>query len=507
MSAIPILRLGTVKGVMPFKQHLKALHLSIPCDDTLVSGLDSPLRTPLSNGSIQIGNRIAVQPMEGWDGTADGNPSEHTLRRWQRFGRSGAKLIWGGEAVAVSHQGRANPNQLVAAAHTYDGLARLRNALVAEHRRTAGSDDGLLIGLQLTHSGRFCRPTRHDRNEPRIIYRHPLLDRRLKLPRDFPVLTDSEIRAIIEDFHRAAAMASRLGFAFVDIKHCHGYLGHEFLSAHTREGSYGGCFENRTRFLREVVEGIRAVAPGLKIAVRFSAFDSVPFSPDAERSLPGKNSAGVPENYQDLLPYRWAFGVNPENPLEYDLTEPILFLRLLEQLNIRLVNVTAGSPYYNPHIQRPALYPPSDGYQPPEDPLIAVARQMEITRQLKKQFPNLIFVGSAYSYLQDFLPHVAQAAVRGGWIDLVGLGRMVLTYPEFLWDATEGQAIQGKRICRTLSDCTTAPRNGLPSGCYPLDSYYKHSEFAEQLSKLKKRALVLQASSQPVDNATDTTHD
>ena len=151
------------------------------------------------------------------------------------------------------------------------------------------------------------------------------------------------------------------------------------------------------------------------------------------------------------------------------------------------MNLTAGSPYYNPHVQRPALYPPSDGYQPPEDPLAGVARQMEMTRKLKQHFPNLIIVGSAYSYLQDFLPHVAQAAIREGWVDMVGLGRMVLTYPELLWDASSGAPVQHKRICRTFSDCTTAPRNGLPSGCYPLDAYYKDSEAGQRLSILKKR--------------------
>ena len=161
------------------------------------------------------------------------------------------------------------------------------------------------------------------------------------------------------------------------------------------------------------------------------------------------------------------------------------FLSLLEELDIRLVNLTAGSPYYNPHIQRPAFYPPSDGYQPPEDPLFGVTQQMNVTRRLKERFPNLIFVGSAYSYLQDFLPHVAQAAVREGWVDAVGLGRMVLTYPEILWDTTEGAAIQHKRICRTFSDCTTAPRKGLPSGCYPLDSYYKIFDLAGKLKSAK----------------------
>jgi hypothetical protein len=153
------------------------------------------------------------------------------------------------------------------------------------------------------------------------------------------------------------------------------------------------------------------------------------------------------------------------------------------------VNITAGSPYYKPHIQRPALYPPSDGYRPPEDPLVGVALQMKVTQQLKRLFPNLIIVGTAYSYLQDFLPNVAQAAVREGWTDLAGLGRMVLTYPEILWDATEGNKIQHKRVCRTFSDCTTAPRKGLPSGCYPLDSYYKISELAERLKVAKAKRL------------------
>jgi NADPH2 dehydrogenase len=486
MSAQPILRLGAVKDIARFEQHLQSLHLNIPCDRELARGAESPLRWPLVKGEIKIGNRIAIQPMEGWDGSPDGNPTESTIRRWQRFGRSGAKLIWGGEAVAVAHEGRANPNQLMAAEHTGEGLHRLRTALIEEHRRTTGSDDGLLIGLQLTHSGRYSRPNSHDRVEPRILFHHPILDRRLGLPDDYPLLTDAEIGEIIANFQRAALLAWHLGFDFVDIKHCHGYLGHEFLGAHTREGRYGGSFENRTRFLREVVQGIRSIAPGLHIGVRLSAFDTIPFLSDPQRSSNGKPGAGIPEKSETLIPYRWGFGVNPLAPTETDLTETIRFLSLLEELDIRLINITAGSPYYNPHIQRPALYPPSDGYQPPEDPLIGVARQMEATRQFKERFPNLIFVGSAYSYLQDFLPNVAQASTRQGWVDMIGLGRMVLTYPELLWDATEGKMIQHKRICRTFSDCTTAPRNGLPSGCYPLDSYYKTSEFAEQLNSLKK---------------------
>jgi 2,4-dienoyl-CoA reductase-like NADH-dependent reductase (Old Yellow Enzyme family) len=199
----------------------------------------------------------------------------------------------------------------------------------------------------------------------------------------------------------------------------------------------------------------------------------------------GSPGPGIPETHDHLIPYRWGFGVDRSRPTETDLTETIRFLQLLEELNIPLVNLTAGSPYYNPHIQRPALYPPSDGYPPPEDPLISVARQMNVARELKQRFPNLIFVGTGYTYLQDFLPNVAQAAIRLGWIDAVGMGRMILTYPEILYDASEGKPIEHKRVCRTFSDCTTAPRTGLPSGCYPLDSYYKNSELAQTLKLAK----------------------
>jgi NADPH2 dehydrogenase len=487
MSGGAIVRLGTLRDVGHFQGHLQALGLQIPCDPQVVTGSESALRWPLDRGPFKIGNRIAVQPMEGWDATADGVPSENTVRRWQRFGRSGGKLIWGGEAVAVSQQGRANPHQLLAAPRTQQSLAHLRTELTREHILTTGNDDGLVIGLQLTHSGRYCRPNEHTRPEPRILYHHPWLDRRLNLPPDHPLLTDGEIGSIIEDFHRAAVMAWQIGFDFVDIKHCHGYLGHEFLSAHTRKGRYGGTFEGRTRFLREVVQGIRSLAPGLHIGVRLSAIDTVPFHSHPNQSVNGKPSAGVAETHPDLLPYRWGFGVNPLDPTDSDLSEPESFLSLLEELGIQLVNITAGSPYYNPHIQRPALYPPSDGYLPPEDPLLGVARQMEATRELKRRFPNLLMVGSGYTYLQDFLPHVAQAAVREGWVDFVGLGRMVLSYPEFLWEASAGTRIQRKLVCRTFSDCTTAPRNGLPSGCYPLDDHYKHSDFAGELKEMKKR--------------------
>jgi NADPH2 dehydrogenase len=485
MAVQHFLHIGSVRDAESLQKHLQENGISLPCDTELLSGEASPLAQPIKLGKITIGNRFAIHPMEGWDGTTDGRPSELTVRRWQNFGRSGAKLIWGGEAVAVRHDGRANPNQLLLNEQTHDELARLRDTLTEHHQAAAGSTEGLLVGLQLTHSGRYSRPNGKTKAEPQILYHHPILDKRVGLSADSPVLSDGEIRGIIESFHKAARQAQWMGFDFVDVKHCHGYLGHEFLSAHTREGDYGGSFENRTRFLREIVEGIRALAPGLEIGVRLSAFDLIPFHPDPEKSKPGQPGVGVAELSPELLPYGWGFGVNPENPLEADLREPIQFLSLLRELDIPLVNLTAGSPYYNPHVQRPALFPPSDGYQPPEDPLVGVARQIEMTRRLKQEFPDLIVVGTGYTYLQDFLPNVAQAAVRLGWVDSVGLGRMVLSYPELPLDVIEGRGLARKRLCRTFSDCTTAPRNGLPSGCYPLDGFYKAMDEAGQLKQLK----------------------
>jgi 2,4-dienoyl-CoA reductase-like NADH-dependent reductase (Old Yellow Enzyme family) len=188
-------------------------------------------------------------------------------------------------------------------------------------------------------------------------------------------------------------------------------------------------------------------------------------------------SAFLSKNYQ--LPIDTGVGIN--------LSEPSQFLTLLESLDIELVNISAGSPYYNPHIQRPALFPPSDAYQPPEDPLVGVARLINVTAQLKAKHPKLLMVVSGLSYLQEWLPNVAQNIVRTGKADFVGIGRMVLTYPELCADSLEGKPLQRKRICRTFSDCTTAPRNGMVSGCYPLDEHYKVRPEAAMVKEIKAK--------------------
>ncbi|MGD8398268.1 MAG: NADH:flavin oxidoreductase [Anaerolineae bacterium] len=470
-------RVAALRSPATFRAYLHELGVVLPFDDVVETGPAAPLARPyrLRDGAL-IGNRFCIQPMEGWDGTLDGRPTDLVRRRWARFGQSGAKLIWGGEAVAVRYDGRANPRQLVIDDTTLSALADLRRALVAAHAARFGRSDDLLVGLQLTHSGRFARPEPDGQLAPRIAYHHPLLDARVGLSPDDPVLADAEIEEIVAAFVRAAALAHEAGFQFVDVKHCHGYLGHELLSAHTRPGPYGGSFENRTRFLRQVVAGIRRRTPGLRVGVRLSAFDFPPFHP-------GPDGVGVPDAFP--RPYPFAFGVEPSAPLEIDLAEPKRFLALLLDLGIELVNLSAGNPYATPHVLRPALFPPSDGYGPPEDPLVGVSRQVAACAELKQAFPGLCIVGSAYSYLQEWLPHVAQHNIRTGRVDFAGLGRSTLAYPDLPADVLAGKPLDRRRLCRTFSDCTTAPRHGLVSGCYPFDPFYKARPEAARLAAVK----------------------
>ncbi|HPU34149.1 MAG TPA: NADH:flavin oxidoreductase [Phycisphaerae bacterium] len=482
-------KLSQYKTAKELQARWAELGWNIPCDEhILTAAAGSPLAEPIEIFGRRVGNRWCVQPMEGWDGTPGGAPTDWTRRRWEHFGRSGAKFIWGGEAVAVRHDARANPNQLCLKPETQREIAALRERLVAAHREATGNTDDLLIGLQLTHSGRFCKPNDNARLEPRIAYHHPILDARfgIRSDDDSVVMSDDDLYRLMDDFVTAAKMTAEMGFDFVDLKCCHGYLGHELLSAYARPGPFGGSFENRTRFIRELIGRVRSAVPQLHLGVRLSAFDTVPFEDDPATRVGSKKGAGIPCRFDHLLPYRYGFGINPENPLEIDLSEPIRLLEMLASLGVTAINITGGSPYYCPHIQRPAIFPPSDGYQPPEDPLVGVARHIDAVRQLKARFPHVVLVGSAYTYLQDLLPQVAQAVVRAGWVDLVGIGRMVLSYPEMPIDSLRRGALDTKRICRTFSDCTTAPRKGLISGCFPLDDLYKRSEAGQRLRELKK---------------------
>ncbi len=448
------------------QRYLHDIGVQVPFDATVDP--HGVLSTPLeirdaAAGTRTAPNRFVVLPMEGWDGTTDGQPTDLVRRRWQRFGSGGCGLVWG-EATAVRPDGRANPRQLMLTDRSVSDFAALRELLAPNQ----------LAGLQLTHSGRFSRPD--GTPAPRTAYEHPFLDGRVGAAAT-DVLSDGELDELAADFIDAAERAHQAGFDFVDIKHCHGYLLHELLSARDRPGRYGGDIEGRTRFMRTVVEGIRQRVPHLLVAVRLSVFDVAPYRR-------GDDGGAVSEARGN---YRYAFGGDGTGT-GTDLTESQEVLATIEELGIGLVSTTAGSPYYSPHIQRPAYFPPSDGYEPPEDPLAGVARQLAATSAVKEAHPGLTIVGSGYSYLQQWLPNVAQAVVASGGADAIGLGRMSLPYPTLAADVLAGRALEERQICRTFSDCTTAPRHGLISGCFPLDPFYKSHPQRTELARAKKEA-------------------
>ena len=450
-----------------FRGHLASLGVEIPIDDRVDPNgvLAEPMTiTDASAGTKCVPNRWAVLPMEGCDAEPDGRPSDLVRRRWSRFATSGAGLVWG-EATAVRPDGKANPRQLVLDETTVDDIAGLRASL----------DPSQVTVLQLTHSGRYARPTA-DGSAPRILYRHPLLDARVGAD-DSHVFGDAELDGFVEQFIDRAVLAGQAGFDFVDVKACHGYLGHELLSAWERPGRYGGDLAGRTRFVRSVTEGIREKAPGLGVAIRLSLFDLVPFVAD-------EGGVGRPETEGD---YAYAFGGDGTGH-GCDLAETHALLDALHMMGVGLVCATAGSPYYVPHAQRPAYFPPSDGYRPPEDPLVGVARIIAATAEVTSRHPGMRVVGAGLSYLQQWLPHVGQAMVSGGAADSVGLGRMILSYPHMPADVLNGRELDRRLLCRTFSDCTTAPRNGLISGCYPLDDFYDNREERVQLAAVKKEA-------------------
>lgn len=460
----------TMRTPQQLRDRLDELQLDLPVVDEVHP--DGPLADSVSFSDIAAGtittpNRFVALPMEGWDGTTDGRPTELVRRRWERFAASGCGLVWG-EATAVVPEGRANPNQLVICHESVEEFAALRSVL----------DPSQVVGLQLTHSGRWSRPEGAPR--PRTAQRHAVLDTRSGVAElggaDAVMFSDDELDELVESFVAAGVLAAQAGFDFVDVKCCHGYLLHELLGAVDRPGRYGGDFEGRTRFWRSVVEGMRDRAPGLAVAVRLSVFDLVAFRAGADNVGEPVCAVGTPR----------PFGATDDG-LDVDLAEPTRFLELARQLGVGLVCTTAGSPYYNPHIQRPAYFPPSDGYRPPEDPLVGVARQIAATAALRSASPDMTIVGSGYSYLQDWLPEVAEAVVRSGGADLIGLGRMMLSYPHLAADTLAGAERDRRLICRTFSDCTTAPRSGLVSGCYPLDDFYNERPERIELAAIKRR--------------------
>lgn len=400
-------------------------HLLADIEPTLPVSSESPgteMRRPTTVGGLELRNRLAVLPVAGNDSTLRGVPSAKTLRRWESLGGSGAALLWG-EGIAVQDDGRANPRQMIATPQTMDAL---RKSAVSGYKSRWGSENGFAAGVQLTHSGRWSRDG--DQPAPRIAYRHPHLDKRSSVKNKSAVLSDMELEDIGANVVRAARMARDAGFDFVDVKHCHGYLFHELLSARCREGRYGGSIGGRTRFLRQVIAGIRTDVPDITIAVRLSLFDTIPFRPHprgTKSAVQGLDAAvGVPDTHPAETPYTWGFGVDENDPSMADPTEPHEVVSLLRSIGVNWIGATGGSTYYTPHLNRPYSLPsrPQD-YGPPEDPLVGVARHIHAAQHLKARHPEVFCTVGGLSYLGHHFPYVADALLELGWADSVGLGR------------------------------------------------------------------------------------
>ena len=469
-------KIASFKTLNEFREYLAKEKIRIGLSDEVKSDGTAALARKAECFGRTLGNRWAILPMEGWDCEADGSPGEFTRRRWLRFAESGAKLLYGTEAAAVMHSARSNPRQLTAAEHTLDSLKKLCAEMRHTHREKFGTDDDLVIGLQLTHSGRYAHPNEAHTREAKTAYAHPLLDKKFGCSLA-NVVTDDEVKEIVARFVQAAEVAQKAGFDFVDIKHAHGYLGHEFLSAYDRPGRYGGSFENRTRFFREIADGIRKKCPGLYLSSRVSIFDILPY-------VKGEDGAGKPMEWNG--PYPYAFGGDGTGiGMDPDLKEPVRFLNLLKEYGVEMICATIGSPYYNVHMQRPAYFPVSDGYPPPENPLYNVSRHLAAVKRIRELCPGMLVVGSGFTCLQEFLPNAAEYALARGETDFAGIGRMVLSYPEICADVLAGKPLDRRRICRTFGDCTNAPRAGMISGCYPLDTFYRNLPEAGTLKTIK----------------------
>lgn len=394
----------------------------------------TPLYAPLPLGGKSAVNRIAFQPMEGTDGTDEGAPGPLTVRRYERFAKAGPGLIWF-EAVATVPEGRASAHQLYLTEQNLDAFRRLNDRI----REICLKENGYvpLIVMQATNSGRYSKPNGYP--EPMIAYNCPPLED-TPLPKE-RIVSDDQLRRYEAAFEPAARLSMRAGFDGMDVKCCHRYLACELLSAYTRPGSYGGSYENRTRFLKNAYRAAQAGASGdFFLTSRLNVYDG--------------------------FAYPYGFGVR-EGSLEPDMAEPIRLIReLKDTFGIPLINVTMGNPYKNPHVNRPY---DRGNYVPDEHPLTGVGRMMQGLSEIQAALPGLPVLGSAFSYLRQFSPNLAAGMVGGGHCAMAGFGRMAFAYPDFVQEARRTGQVDKRSVCITCGQCAVLLRAGKPAGCVMRD--------------------------------------
>lgn len=429
--------------------------------DIPVSEDVSILGEPVKIGRLRTPNRFAVQPMEGFDADADGTPGELTLRRYTRYAAGGFGLIWF-EATAVLNEGRSNPHQLWLHKGNVGAYARLVAAVRKVARDAFGHE--IVMVIQLTHSGRYSRPT--GRPEPIIAHHSQVLDPKHNLSPDYTLVTDDYLDRLRDTYVEAAGLAAEAGLDGVDVKSCHRYLVSELLASFTREGRYGGSFENRTRLLRESLAGIREGVRGVFVTTRMNAYDAIS--------------------------HPYGFGVDRDDYRVPDLAEPLALVKELCAIGIPVINVSIGNPYFNPHYGRPYDFPVKGTAAPEEHPLSGIARFVGIAREIQEANRDLPVVGSGYSWLRQFMPHVAAGVIRSGGATLVGLGRGAFAYPDAPKDVLETSRMDPAKCCVTCSGCTQIMRDGGRTGCVVRDSaiygpeYRRGRRFA--LDRLREQA-------------------
>jgi 2,4-dienoyl-CoA reductase-like NADH-dependent reductase (Old Yellow Enzyme family) len=409
------------------------LGLSLPIDEGL-----SILGEKVRFGRWEVPNRFVVQPMEGFDAADDGAPGALSFRRYLRYARGGAGLIWF-EATAVLPEARSNPRQLCLDRGNRDAYARLVDQARRAAREAFGHEIVMLV--QLTHSGRYSRPA--GPAQPMIAHHNPLLDPQLGLTADYPLVSDEYLDRLQEAYVEAAVLAARAGFDGVDLKSCHRYLVSELLASHTRPGRYGGSLENRSRLLRETAAKIAAAVPGALVTTRLNVYDA--------------------------LAYPYGFGVSRDDYRTPDLAEPLELVGQLRALGIPLVNATIGNPYFNAHYGRPFDRPTAGVPLPDEHPLAGVARFVDLTRQVQQAVPDLPVVATGYAWLRHLMPQVAAGVIRRGWATLVGQGRGAFAYPDSVKDILTLGRMDPAKTCITCSGCTQIMRDGAMTGCVVRD--------------------------------------
>lgn len=415
------------KTLEELKNDMDNLNINFPVEKDL-----DVLMEEVKVGNKVIPNRFAIHPMEGADGNNDGTPGELTLRRYKRYAEGGAGLIWF-EAVAVNETGRANSSQLYINEDTVDEIKDMVDTVRKRAHEVMGDAFNPYLVIQLTHSGRF--------GENRdILFHQDLVDNAARVSKDKEVMNDGELEQLEEDFLKAAKLARKAGFDAVDVKACHRYLLSENLAAHTREGKYGGSYENRTRLLKNALKKISNEVD-IDLAVRLNIFDSIPY------------------------PYGW--GTDEDG--NEDHSEPKRLVRELEEIGVKLINITAATPYIYPHINRPYDLPGNLGYEPPEHPLIGVERLLNLGRMVQEEAKKAVVIGTGYSWLRQYAPYVAAGVINKGWTTMVGFGRQAFAYPDFAKDIIENKELNPRKVCITCSKCAELKAKKKNSGCVVRD--------------------------------------